>query len=178
MKKKKWKFYYINPKGKFILLPQEQCQGTSVYSIIQRTINKNWHTNTVTHPSTSQGQSCLTPMYQAVGCSSMLRTTDKKKAERKKNGERPKKGQRKSKGYYLAIDQHSDHSYCPSMLVCDWWCVWPAAGYINSGRTFSSDPLTNGRHFSFLQSKVLRDEEKWNPEFIQIWKWLVWQKIK
>ena len=47
-KKWKWKLHYINPKGKFILSPQEQRQGTSVSSLIQRTISRNWHNNTVT----------------------------------------------------------------------------------------------------------------------------------
>ena len=45
-------------------------------SLIRRTINRNWHTNTVTHPSTNRSRYCLTQAHQAVGCSSMPRTTD------------------------------------------------------------------------------------------------------
>ena len=32
----KWKLHFVNPKGKFILSLQDQLQGTSVYSLIQR----------------------------------------------------------------------------------------------------------------------------------------------
>ena len=43
MKKlKNWKLHYINPKGNFTLSPQEQRQGTSVSSLIQRTISRKW----------------------------------------------------------------------------------------------------------------------------------------
>ena len=67
----------INPKGKFILSPQEQCQGTWILSLIQRTINRNWHTNMVTHPSTNLGRCWLTPLYQAADHSRMPITIDK-----------------------------------------------------------------------------------------------------
>ena len=74
--KNKWKLHNINPKGKFILLPQEQSQLTSVSSLIRRTINSNWHTNTITHPITNPGHCWLTWLYLAVDCSSMPITTD------------------------------------------------------------------------------------------------------
>ena len=38
---KKIKIHYFNPKGKFILSPQEQRQGTSVESLIRKTISRN-----------------------------------------------------------------------------------------------------------------------------------------
>ena len=63
-----WKFENVfentYPKGKFKLSPQEQRQGNSVKSFIWRTINRNQHTNMVTHPSTNRGRCCLTPLYQ------------------------------------------------------------------------------------------------------------------
>ena len=63
-------------KGKFILLPQEQRQGTWVLSLIWRTIKRNWHTSTVTYPSTHRGGCCLTQVYLAVDRNSMPITTD------------------------------------------------------------------------------------------------------
>ena len=74
----KGKLHYINPKGKFILPPQEQRQETLIQSLIGRTNKRNWHIVMVTHPSTNWGRCCLTPLYQAFDCSSMPITTDKK----------------------------------------------------------------------------------------------------
>ena len=58
----------------FILRRKSSARGPRFKSLIQRTMNRNWHTITVTHPSTNRGRCCLTPVYQAVGCSSMPRT--------------------------------------------------------------------------------------------------------
>ena len=49
---------------------------SSAIDLIRRTITRNWHTDTVTHPSTNQGRCWLTRLYQAVDCSSMPITTD------------------------------------------------------------------------------------------------------
>ena len=46
-KRVKLKLLYINPIGKFTVSPQEQCQGTSVLSLIRRTFNRNWQTNSI-----------------------------------------------------------------------------------------------------------------------------------
>ena len=73
----KMKLHYINPKEIFILSLQEQRPGTWIQSLVQNTINRNWHTDMVTHPRTNQDRCCLTLVYQVVDCSSMPITTDK-----------------------------------------------------------------------------------------------------
>ena len=73
-----WKLHFVNPKRK------EHRQG-SRFKVssegLSTEINKNRHTNTVTHQSTNRGRRCLTRLYQAVDYSSVPINTSQSQDE-------------------------------------------------------------------------------------------------